>query len=206
MSTQLTVQFFVVALLFAMTPGADWAFAIASGLKGGRFYPAIAGMLSGYMLVVTLIALGIGVLVTQHPIALDVLTVFGAAYLLWLGGKTLHSVVRATNALDATAPPSKSTGAFLQGFAISSLNPKGLLLLVALLPQFVSPGQWAMPVQLLILGTLFVMSCAIVYPTVSLTARKLLAKRPQAARIVTGFSGTVMILLSAGLVVKFFLE
>lgn len=106
-------------------------------------------MLSGYALVITLIALGVGSLVVQFPAALDVLTVFGAGYLLWLGATTLRSVRAASTSSATTAAsavrtetgtvsaPATHAGAFVRGFAISSLNPKGMLLLVALLPQFV---------------------------------------------------------------------
>ncbi|MFT3661080.1 MAG: LysE family translocator [Gordonia sp. (in: high G+C Gram-positive bacteria)] len=201
MSTPLTLQFFAVALLFVMTPGADWAFAIAAGLRGGRIYPAITGMLAGYSLLVALIAVGVGALVTRYSMPLEILTLLGAAYLLWLGGKTLHAAIRAHG---TTPEAAAGGGSFAQGFAVSSLNPKGLLLLLALLPQFVSPGAWAPPLQLLVLGSLFIAGCAVVYPTVSFTAQRLLTHRPRAGRIVTGVSGTVMLLLSCGLVIGAF--
>lgn len=197
MNLQLTGQFFAVALMLTMTPGPDWAYAIASGVRRGRFLPAITGMLSGHLLVIVLVAVGLGALITGHPVALEVLTAVGACYLLWLGAKTLLGLRRTE---DPNVAKQHEGGAFARGFAVSSLNPKGQLLLIALLPQFVTAGGWALQLQLLLLGIVFLTSCAIVYPAVAFGARTLLAARPQAAQLVTVFSGAIMMLLGAGLI------
>ncbi|MGR0319730.1 LysE family translocator [Agromyces sp. ZXT2-3] len=89
----------------------------------------------------------------------------------------------------------------LQGAGVSGLNPKGLLVLVVLLPQFTdAAGSWPIPVQLAVLGLIFVAACAAVYTVVGYGARSVLRFRPSAMRIVSRVSGAAMIVLAAVLV------
>jgi threonine/homoserine/homoserine lactone efflux protein len=77
--------FWAVSFLFVMTPGADWAYAIAAGLRHRVVLPAVAGLLAGHLLATAVVAAGVGALVTRLPMVLTVLTAVGAAYLVWLG-------------------------------------------------------------------------------------------------------------------------
>lgn len=84
---------------------------------------------------------------------------------------------------------------FLRGATISGLNPKGLLLYLSVLPQFLTPGDGRLPVavQTTALGLLHMACCAAVYLTVGVLARRLLGARPAAARAVTRTSGAAML-------------
>jgi threonine/homoserine/homoserine lactone efflux protein len=109
-------------------------------------------------------------------------------------------------ALLTKAPASENSRAqwrapFFKGLLTSGVNPKALLLYLALIPQFISPdASWPLSVQTGALGlTHFAVSVA-VYFAVALTARLLLRSRPLAARIVTACSGIIMIGLSLVLI------
>jgi threonine/homoserine/homoserine lactone efflux protein len=124
-------------------------------------------------------------------------------YLLWLGISTARNWRAASFSSGGTDNPPRTTGrvaTFFRGMGTSGINPKGLLLYVALVPQFVSP-QASLPasVQSGILGLSFVAAAALVYTLVALASRKLLASRPAAAGRVTLASGTIMIVLGAAL-------
>jgi len=81
---------------------------------------------------------------------------------------------------------------------VSALNPKGLLVFLALLPQFTNPhGSWPLAGQLGLLGLVFVLSCGAFYLGLGSVARKILAARPAAARGVTRFSGAAMVVIGA---------
>jgi threonine/homoserine/homoserine lactone efflux protein len=85
---------------------------------------------------------------------------------------------------------------------VSALNPKGLLVFLALLPQFTNPrGSWPLAAQLGLLGLVFVLSCGAFYLSLGSAARKILAARPAAARAVTRFSGAAMVVVGALLLV-----
>ena len=185
--------FWGVSFLFVLTPGADWAYAIAAGLRN-RVLPAVSGLLAGHLLATLVVAAGVGALVTRLPVALTILTAAGAAYLIWLGATMLARPPVADSAVDATHDTGSSARWALKGIGVSGLNPKVFLLFLALLPQFTQPGaDWPLSAQILVLGLIHVASSAVVYSGVGAGARLVLAGRPAAARLVSRFPGIVMI-------------
>lgn len=200
MDPQLILGFAAISVALALTPGADWAYAISSGLSGRRIAPAVGGLLSGFVLHTLLIVAGLAALVIAMPQLLATLTLIGAAYLIWLGFTTTRSWRDAgyASAAEGAQPPPGNGSSFLRGLGTSGTNPKALLLYLALIPQFidVNAGLPA-PVQTGILGISHVLVSAVVYTGVALGARRLLASRPAAARIVTLASGVIMLGLGA---------
>lgn len=197
-------SFLAVDLLLVCVPGADWAYVISAGLRGRSVGTAVGGLVSGYALHTALAAAGLAVLVAGSPALLTVLTAAGAAYLVWLGWGVLRrpGTPQAGNAPDAEA--AGGTRVFLRGAAISGLNPKGLLLYLSVLPQFLAPGEGRLPVaaQTTVLGLLHMACCAAVYVTVGVLARRLLGARPAAARAVTRTSGAAMLGIGAFLLIQ----
>ena len=98
----------------------------------------------------------------------------------------------------AGGPASTGRGLLARGVGVSGLNPKGLLLFLALLPQFTNPRwSWPLAVQLGFLGLIFMISCGTVYLCVGSIARKTLHARPAAARALTRISGAAMLVIGA---------
>ncbi|MBC2907207.1 LysE family translocator [Streptomyces cupreus] len=192
------ISFLALDLLLVCVPGADWAYAISAGLRGGSVARAVGGLVSGYALHTVLAAAGLAVLVASSPALLTGLTVAGAAYLVWLGWSVLRR----------PGVPGEAAGAgdrvFLRGAMISGLNPKGLLLYLSVLPQFLATGGGHLPVpaQTAVLGLLHMACCAAVYLAVGLGARVVLGARPAAARAVTRTSGAAMLGIGAFLLVQ----
>ena len=137
MTVGTVVAFWAVSLLFVLTPGADWAYAIAAGLGHRTVLPAVGGLLVGHLAATVAVAAGVAALVARSLMVLTVLTVVGAAYLVWLGIATLAR----PSALDASAerPADSWVRQAMKGAATSALNPKVFLLFLALLPQFTEP-------------------------------------------------------------------
>jgi len=178
--------FWAVSMLFVITPGADWAYAISAGMRGRWVMPAVAGMLSGHFLATLVVAAGVGSLLAGHPLALTLLTLAGCSYLLWLGGNLLLSP--------------GSHWAF-KGFCVSGLNPKVFLLFLALLPQFTDPhSSWPVPLQILLLGLVHLCSSLVIYSLVGYGAKAVLSTRPGAAKLVGRVSGVAMITVALGLI------
>lgn len=191
--------FWGVSMLFVITPGADWAFAISAGLRR-RTAPAVLGMLSGHVLAVLVVAAGVGALAARYPLALAVLTVAGALYLVWLGIGTLRTptVVREGAELVEASPGRW----MLKGFGISGMNPKVTLLFLAILPQFTaSTSAWPVSMQIVVLGAVHLVGCAAVYFAVGFGAGSVLRARPSAARVVGVVSGLAMIVIGVVLLV-----
>lgn len=198
MAFSTAAAFWTVSFLLCITPGADWAYILSSGIRN-RVAPAVSGLVLGHLTAILVVVAGVGALVASTPGALTALTLGGSAYLLWLGIAVLRDPP-VPQAGEADAPGS-SRAWLAKGALISGLNPKGFVLFLALLPQFTTAtSPLPVPAQLLTLGALHVVTCAIVYSMVGLGSRSLLGARPGAARIVSGLSGVAMILV-AGLLV-----
>jgi len=192
--------FWGVSFLFVITPGADWAYAIAAGLRHRTVLPAVGGLLAGHLAATAVVAAGVATLVSGTPLVLTGLTVAGAAYLIWLGVDTLKH--RSTLRGGAQQASGSWVRQAATGLGISGLNPKVLLLFLALLPQFTDPeARWPLAAQIMALGLVHVASCALVYTAVGAGARRVLQTRPTAARAVTRFSGAAMVVIGAVLVV-----
>lgn len=225
MSPDLLATFWLVSFLLVLVPGADWAYVITAGLRDRSIVPALAGLLLGYLTLTLVVATGLGALVAAYPVVLSTLTAIGAAYLLWLGVRTLIAARTAvfpgpavpdtaaeiapplpsttiasvaTMPITVVSPALPSVGARLgTGAWISGMNPKALLLFVALLPQFTdTSGAWGLSVQLGALGLVHVVNTAIIYSVLGVTVRVVLRGRPRVARIVTRVSGIAMILIA----------
>ena len=150
MSAGTVAAFWAVSLLFVLTPGADWAYAIAAGLRYGTVFPAVGGLLVGHLSAAAAVAAGVATLVARS-LLLTVLTVVGAVYLVWLGITTLaHPSIP-----DASAerPADSWVRQAITGAGTSALNPKVFLLFLALLPQFTKPDTgWPIGMQIAALG------------------------------------------------------
>lgn len=194
--------FWAVSLLMTLSPGADWAYVIASGLRGRRvMLPAVVGLVLGHALVTLLVACGLGLIVARTPWLMTVLTVAGALYLLWLGVQMLLHPALPVAGDDAQAGPWSRW--LIKGTCISGLNPKVLLLLLAMLPQFIDTTlALSTTQQVLVLGAVHLVNCFGVYLPVGFASSAVLRTRPAAARWVGRISGVVMVGIAMGLLVE----
>ncbi|MGI9822886.1 LysE family translocator [Agromyces sp. Marseille-Q5079] len=215
MNPELLLACWGMMTLMVVLPGPDWAYIISAGLRDRSIVPSLAGILVGYLAAVTAVAVGVGAAVAALPLVLVGLTFAAAAYLAWLGVRVLlapPAVAGVAAAVAAGAPdeaaPVAASGdrpwlRLAQGAGVSGLNPKGLLVLVVLLPQFTdAAGAWPIPAQLAVLGLIFVGSCALVYSVVGVSARAVLRARPTALNVVSRVSGAAMVVLAVVLVVE----
>ncbi|MEU7860577.1 LysE family translocator [Nonomuraea sp. NPDC049141] len=193
--------FWAVSLMFVVTPGADWAYAITAGLRHRTVLPAVGGLLAGHLAATALVAAGVAALVARSPLVMTALTVAGAAYLVWLGiGMLARPAAPQAGAEQAATSWARQ---MVKGAGISGLNPKVFLLFLALLPQFTDPDAgWPLAVQIVALGLVHVASCAVVYTGVGAGARRVLRARPAAARTVSRFSGAAMVVIGVLLLVE----
>jgi threonine/homoserine/homoserine lactone efflux protein len=162
---------------------------------------AVGGLLVGHLAATAVVAAGVGALVARSPLVLTVLTTVGALYLMWLGiGMLAHP---AAPRAHAEQPAGSWLRQAAKGAGISGLNPKVFLLFLALLPQFTDPdAAWPIAGRIVVLGLVHVASCAAVYTGVGTGARRVLRARPTAARAVTRFSGTAMIVIGVVLLAE----
>ena len=132
------LAFLPAGLALNLTPGADMMFCLAQGAQGGTrpAWAASAGISTGSMVHVTVAGLGLGALISQYPLAFDVIRWVGVAYLLWLAWRALKKPLGSVDAFEVRA-----IRAFWDGFAVNMTNPKVILFILAFVPQFVDPSK-----------------------------------------------------------------
>ncbi len=186
------VNFAIVALLVSLVPGPAFIVVLSTALRRGfraGLY-ANAGVVTGDAIYFFLAAVGLGSLLAASYWAFTIVKWIGVIYLIYLG---LRSLFYPASEIVSESQ-SKDRKAFVTAVTVQLANPKLLLFLVALVPQFIEIGQ-PMAAQFAILGGTFMLSDAIVYLIIGMfaaRARPLLAK-PWAARTTSRVTGVAML-------------
>jgi threonine/homoserine/homoserine lactone efflux protein len=136
----LFLAFLPAALALNLTPGADMMFCFAQGVRSGprAAISASAGISAGVLVHVVLAGLGLGAVLAAFPWVFGAIRWIGAAYLVWLAWKTWHTPL--TGDGPGTAPRAAAR-AFRDGLVVNLSNPKVILFILALLPQFIDPAR-----------------------------------------------------------------
>ncbi|WP_454713649.1 LysE family translocator [Caulobacter segnis] len=129
--------FLVAMFVMAITPGPANLFAIATGMERGKGAALISvvGMNTATLVWFACSALGLGALILAFPKAFHVLALAGAAYLVWLGLKSLWAGYKNVES-HASATVRAGRSAFFDGFMVQIANPKILLFFSGVLPPF----------------------------------------------------------------------
>jgi threonine/homoserine/homoserine lactone efflux protein len=161
--TESTLFYFLCAsVALTVAPGPDNIFVVTQGITRGR-RPAIVtalGMCSGISVHTTAAAFGISAVFYSSVIAFNVVKYAGAAYLLYLAYRAL----RERSAIRMSPADNRAPGAlFRRGFIMNVLNPKVAMFFLAFLPQFVTPNTASFPLQMLMLGFIFMVQAVIIF-------------------------------------------
>jgi threonine/homoserine/homoserine lactone efflux protein len=149
-------------------------------------------------------SLGVSALVLASAELFTALKLLGAAYLVWIGLRTLWAARRDASAgLDAAAAaPLGARRAFREGILVEALNPKTAAFFLAFVPQFVDPAAGHAGLQFALLGSLSVALNTLADVAVAFAAagiRAGAAARPRLVRRLREASGAAMIALGLGL-------
>jgi threonine/homoserine/homoserine lactone efflux protein len=195
------------ALLLAVTPGPGIFYVAARTLAGGRIEGVASSFGTGLGGMVHVLAgsLGVSALVLASAELFTALKLVGAAYLVWIGLRTIRSARReAADALAGgpAAPPIGAARAFREGVLVEALNPKTAAFFLAFVPQFVDPAAGSVAVQFVVLGAISVALNTLADVVVAYAAsgiRAGAAARPDLVRRLREGSGAAMIALGLGL-------
>ncbi|MRK00382.1 LysE family translocator [Aeromicrobium sp. S22] len=150
------VTFGLAALVLIAIPGPSVVFVIGRALAYGRgvALATVAGNTLGLLVVVVLVALGLGAIVQESIVVFTVLKLAGAAYLVWLGVQAIRhrSAFVVRDAAERSAPVLAWTTVVRQGFVVGLSNPKAFMIFGAVLPQFVVRDGGHVPLLMLVLG------------------------------------------------------
>jgi len=167
--THSLLLFMLATIALNVTPGPDMLYVITRSVGQGRAagIASSLGIAVGCFVHILAVTFGLASLMMAVPAAYEVVKYAGAAYLIYLGVRTLVS----RQPKDAETPIKDSSlqKIFLQGVITNVLNPKVALFFLAFLPQFVNRGS-NVAAQIIFLGILFNTSGTLVNVIVALAA------------------------------------
>ena len=145
MTLAIWLGFLLAAILIAVTPGPGAVISMSTGMRHGYWaaLTAILGLQAAILVHLLIVALGLGALLAASETAFSLVKLLGAVYLVWLGIQKWRR------------------GLFLQGVLVNLTNPKAIIFIGALVPQFVDPAQPQIPQYLLIALTLCLTDLAV---------------------------------------------
>jgi threonine/homoserine/homoserine lactone efflux protein len=199
-----TVLVFAATVLpLVCTPGPDILFVASQGLSGGARAALRAnfGVLLGYAMHALLAAFGVAALVAASPLLFEILRWVGVAYLVYLATRLIRSAFHPGPLSLAKIP---DDALVRRGFLTSFLNPKGLMVYFAILPNFVTSGD-GIALQAIVLSAIFIALCGIIYGAVGLAVSSV-ARRgsfgDRRRRCVEGAAGALLIFAAGRLAVN----
>lgn len=176
MSLDTWLAFFVASWLISLSPGAGAVSCMAAGLRYGFRRAAwnIVGLIGGIMFMLLVVAVGLGAVLAASTVAFTAVKWAGVAYLAWLGVQQWRAPVLA---VDTAAAERALGGAprdlVLKGFLVNATNPKGILFMLAVLPQFIDPSR-PVAIQYATCGATLVFTDAVVMSGYTLFAARVL--------------------------------
>ncbi|USZ66963.1 LysE family translocator [Halorussus salilacus] len=204
------------ALALILTPGPDTVFVLTQGVGAGKRggLASALGVSTGILVHTVAATVGLAALLRTSALAFAVVKYAGAAYLVYLGAKTLlrggdlndlaGSSSRPGSASEVGVPGSGDADlrrGFLRGVTVNVLNPKVALFFLAFLPQFVGSGPGT-TAEMLALGGTYAALTALYLGGVGLLSggvRTAFRARPRLADGLRWVSGSVLVALGAAL-------
>ena len=139
------LAYLLAVVLICLSPGPGALSAMSAGMKYGwqRGMWNCLGMQLSTVINIIIIAMGLGAVLTASATAFDVMKWCGALYLVYLGIQKFREPAALFADIDARTEfkDSSARGIFMQGLLVNFTNPKGLVFLLAVLPQFIDPSQ-----------------------------------------------------------------
>jgi threonine/homoserine/homoserine lactone efflux protein len=192
--------FALLSLVLILIPGPSLLFTIGRALTVGRraALMSVAGNATGVYLQVVAVALGIGAIVARSAAVFTVIKFAGALYLVYLGVQAIRHRQKVTDALAATVSQVSPVRALRDGMVVGFTNPKTIVFLVVVLPEFTDGGVG----QILLVGALFpliAVLCDGMWAFAAGTARMWFTRSPRRLAAIGGTGGLMMIGLGASL-------
>ena len=147
------LAFFVASWIISLSPGAGAIASMSSGLQYGflRGYWNAIGLQLGLAMQIAVVAGGLGAILAASSTAFYAIKWFGVGYLVYLAIKQWRALPMDMSEDAAIRPIGKPLAMMFRGFLVNASNPKALVFMLAVLPQFVNP-QAPLLIQYLILG------------------------------------------------------
>jgi len=158
------------SLLLALAPGPDNIFVLTQSALKGRLVGLVVtlGLCTGLIVHTSAVALGVAAVFQASALAFNLLKYAGAAYLLYLAWGAFRA---GASVLSSESDQEISLARYyLRGIVMNVTNPKVSIFFLAFLPQFTHPEMGSLPLQMLVLGAIFILATLLVFGAISLLA------------------------------------
>ena len=162
--------FATASALLALAPGPDNIFVLTQSAIKGKLVGLVVtlGLCTGLLAHTAAVALGVAALFQASALAFNLLKFAGAGYLLYLAWGAFQA---GASALPVTAAQETSWLRFyLRGIVMNVTNPKVSIFFLAFLPQFTNPAKGSLPLQLAVLGGIFILATLLVFGSIAVLA------------------------------------
>jgi threonine/homoserine/homoserine lactone efflux protein len=201
--------FFVTVFALILFPGPSVLFVVTRAIVLGRrsALATVLGNTSGLVVQLVLVSLGAGALIAKSKTALTVLSLVGAAYLVFLGVRTIGDHGRSPDvplAGEEGVRGQSTLTSVRQGFIVGATNPKGFVIFVAVVPQFIDRGSGGITGQVLLLGVICVgvaLACDSAWALAASSAGRWFAASSRRFEIFRIVGGVMLVALAVALAV-----
>lgn len=166
------LYFLGAAVLLTLMPGPDNLFVLGQSIAKGKYAGIFTsfGLCTGLVVHITAASAGISAIVYQSAVIFSVVKYAGAAYLLYLAYKSFRD--RGSPIAIQTENSLNYKGLYRRGVIMNLLNPKVSLFFLAFLPQFVDVAAGHAGLQMITLGSIFLVESLILFTLISIFAGK----------------------------------
>ncbi|EKT4465431.1 MULTISPECIES: LysE family transporter [Pseudomonas] len=193
MSMETWLAFFAACWVISLSPGAGAIASMSSGLQYGfwRGYWNALGLQLGLIVQIAVIAAGVGAILAASATAFQLIKWFGVGYLVYLAYKQWRALPMDMSDSSAVRPIGKPLSLVFRGFLVNVSNPKALVFMLAVLPQFINPHEPLLPQYLAITATMITVDMLVMAGYTGLAARvlRLLRTPKQQKRLNRTFAG-----------------
>ena len=186
MTLDIWLAFFAACWIISLSPGAGAIASMSSGLQFGflRGYWNVIGLQIALAVQILVVAAGVGAVLTASALAFNLIKWFGVAYLVYLAIKQWQQQPSEIKTNVQAAPRVRALSMIVKGFLINISNPKAIVFMLAVLPQFIDPQQELVPQYGIMMVTMIAVDMIVMAGYTCLAAKVLLFLRtPRQQRI-----------------------
>ena len=206
METTTFFYFLTASILLTLAPGPDNLYLLTKSLSSGAKSGVIlsAGLASGIIFHTFLVMVGVAAIIQNSEFAMNLLKIFGAAYLLFLAFKSFQAGRRGEKiSMKKSDAHSAYFEIYRRGVLMNVLNPKVLLFFLAFLPQFVNLSSDSASFQIIFLGFTFAVQAFLIFSAIAIFAgkvRKIILKKKNLGQIFSYVEAAVLTFIAVTLI------
>ena len=155
MTLETWLAFFVASWIISISPGSGAIYAMSCGLNHGfrRGFVGTVGLIAGIWTALAIVAVGLGAVLSASTHAFTALKWLGVAYLVYLGVKQWRAPPMPLATAGDDGAQISARALIAKGWALNATNPKGIVFMMAVMPQFIDTTAPLLPQYLVIAAT-----------------------------------------------------